>query len=317
MLRRIVPLRLRRAVRSRLVRVTEDAIREPLESLHVTERAHAASVASLAEAVSSLRSDTERMKDELSAQIAIVTNITASHFDRIPELRATLLSMRESEEYRCALSTKEPLVSVRIATYNRGTVLFERTIPSVLAQGYENLEVVIVGDGCDDDTEERARRMRDSRVRFVNMPHRGVYPAEPQHRWMVAGSPAMNLGAALSRGLWLAPLDDDDEFAPDHIEVLLQAALQGELEMAYGKYWAMTPPPWEPHARGTFPPEYGYFGFQTAIYMRALRFFQYETRSWVLNEPGDWNLCRRMREAGVRMGFVDRVVTTVYPTGPR
>ena len=34
----------------------------------------------------------------------------------------------------------------------------------------------------------------------------------------------------------------------------------------------------------------------------------------VLDEPADWNLCRRMIEAGVRIGYVDRVVVTWYPS---
>jgi hypothetical protein len=51
--------------------------------------------------------------------------------------------------------------------------------------------------------------------------------------------------------------------------------------------------------------------------MGALRFFEYDLHSWVINEVADWTMCRRMLESGVRIGWVDQVVTTLYPRGPR
>jgi len=48
--------------------------------------------------------------------------------------------------------------------------------------------------------------------------------------------------------------------------------------------------------------------------MSALRCFEFSTRSWLLDEPADWNLCRRMLETGVRIGHADRVVTIHYPS---
>ncbi|MDO8665381.1 MAG: glycosyltransferase, partial [Gemmatimonadales bacterium] len=65
---------------------------------------------------------------------------------------------------------------MRIATYNRGAVLCERTIPTVLAQTYPHFELLIVGDHCTDDTEERVKALKDPRIRFVNLPERGNYP---------------------------------------------------------------------------------------------------------------------------------------------
>jgi hypothetical protein len=39
-----------------------------------------------------------------------------------------------------------------------------------------------------------------------------------------------------------------------------------------------------------------------------LAFFRYDVDSWRYGEPADWNMWRRMMEAGVRVGFVDRIV---------
>ena len=35
-------------------------------------------------------------------------------------------------------------------------------------------------------------------------------------------------------------------------------------------------------------------------------------RAYLAGEPGDWNLARRMWQAGVRFAFLDRIVTTYY-----
>jgi len=63
---------------------------------------------------------------------------------------------------------------------------------------------------------------------------RPTYPADPERRWMVAGTHAANRGIELALGSWIAPLDDDDEFTPDHVEVLLSVALEYRLEFVYG-----------------------------------------------------------------------------------
>src|SRR5690349_16352207 len=43
---------------------------------------------------------------------------------------------------------EQPLVTVCVATFNRGRLLTERCIPSILGQTYRNLELIVVGDGC-------------------------------------------------------------------------------------------------------------------------------------------------------------------------
>jgi hypothetical protein len=296
----LVPVRLRRALRSRL-----DHLVDPLAD-RLTE---------VSSELSALRNILAQQQAETSEQIAMLRYIVSADYDRVAELRSRLLDVRASVAYRQAFSESEPLVSVRIATYNRSSLLIERALASVFSQTYRNLEVVVVGDGCTDDTADRLRRLNDARVRFVNLPHQGVYPEEPRLRWMVAGAPAMNLAAQLARGSWIAPLDDDDEFTPDHIEVLIDTALSGEFEMVYGNLRAEQGE--KSSEIRSYPPQYGHFGFQGAVYMSALRFFEYDLRSWVLNEVADWTMCRRMLESGVLFGWVDRVVTTIYPRGPR
>jgi cellulose synthase/poly-beta-1,6-N-acetylglucosamine synthase-like glycosyltransferase len=77
---------------------------------------------------------------------------------------------------------KEPLVSVLIPTYNRRKLLTERSLPSVLKQTYQNLEIIIIGDHCTDDTWEKMEEFNDKRIKFYNLPERREYPDDPDGR---------------------------------------------------------------------------------------------------------------------------------------
>jgi glycosyltransferase involved in cell wall biosynthesis len=189
-------------------------------------------------------------------------------------------------------------------------LLCERALPSVLRQTYPHWEVVVVGDACSDDTAGRIAELGEPRIRYHNRPVRGEYPNDPRQRWLVGGIPPMNLAADMARGRWIAPLDDDDEWADDHIEVLLAAARSERAELAYGRLRALLREPPVEAQIGAWPPRLGDFGFQGAIYNAALRSFHYDMACRFLDEPGDWNLARRMWEAGVRFTFVERVVGT-------
>ncbi len=291
-----------------------EALREEVERL-------AATVSQLGETLSELRSITSESHDAVSAEmarldarIAEVRRIAAASLDDIPHLRHQLLAARRTEAYEEAFSHPEPLITVRIPTYVRSTLLVERALPSIARQTYQNFEVIVVGDGCTNDVAERIEDFGDPRVRFVNLPYRYPYPEDREHRWHVAGAPGVNVGTELARGTWLAMLGDDDEFEPNHLECLLEHARSTRSEMVYGDLVVRHPPPEADEIVSCYPPEHGLFNFQGAMFMAALRFYEFSTRSWLLDEPSDWNLCRRMLESGVRIGHVDRAVTVCYPS---
>ena len=251
---------------------------------------------------------------QLGSRISEVRGIAAGTFDDIGYLRHELIAARATAEHERALNDPEPLVTIRIPTYVRSRLLVDRALTSIARQTYQNFEVIVVGDGCTNDTAERIAEFGDPRVRFVNLPFRHPYPEDPEHRWFVAGAPGVNVGTELANGTWLAMLGDDDEFEPHHLERLLETARSTRSEMVYGNLLIRRPPPQEDQILARYPPEKGWFNFQAAIFMSALRCFEFSTTSWLLNEPSDWNLCRRMLEAGVRIGYVDRVVTIHYPS---
>jgi glycosyltransferase involved in cell wall biosynthesis len=252
----------------------------------------------------------EAKLDRLTDAVADLRRLVGATYERIERGPRRLERLRQGELWQRAYSEPEPLVTVRIATWNRSQLLVERALASVLRQTYSRWEAVVVGDACTDDTEQRLAELGDSRIRFHNLPIHGPYPEHEVKRWMIGGVPAMNAGLRRARGSWIAPLDDDDEWEDDHLEVLLAAAREGRAEFAYGR--AQCTLKGEPIDKtvGAWPPSYGEIDLTASLYNAALREFEHDRVAMLLGEGNDWNLVRRMLEAGVRFEFVDRVVST-------
>lgn len=222
--------------------------------------------------------------------------------------------VRRNARHPRADSSAQPLVSVRIATFNRPDLLVERAVRSALHQTYPNVEVVVVGDCAVPETAERIAALGDPRVRYYNLPFRPAYPKEQRAFWSVAGTRAANAATALCRGDWIAPLDDDDEFAPDHVAVLLDACRRNRWDFAYSVFeMEKAPGEWTPV--GHWPIEEGATCHGSVLMRPGVAALRYDIDAWRRNEPGDWNLWRRMRDAGVSMGFVDRVLGKHYLEG--
>ena len=202
-----------------------------------------------------------------------------------------------------------PLVSVIIATWNRGPLLAERTIPTVLNQTWPNWELIVVGDGCTDDTPARMARFTDPRVRFENLAERGVYPTEPHLRRLVQGLPPMVRAESLARGQWIAHLDDDDCFTPDHIEVMMRAAQADErVEYLWGRMdFEVEPAVWRVEGSPTI---WLYDMPHSAVMFRNyLREIPYLMEAWRYELGDDRHRFRRWHLAGARGKFVDQIVT--------
>jgi glycosyltransferase involved in cell wall biosynthesis len=209
---------------------------------------------------------------------------------------------------------ESPLVTIAIPTYNRGKLLIERTLPSIFSQTYKNIEVLIVGDCCPDDTPELLAKAGDARLRFINLTKRTKYPEDPASRWFISGLRPLNEGMELARGKWIAYFDDDDIMTPDHIESLLRFAQGGNYEFVAGLYEE------ERDGRksvvGQRSPDFPEFGGHgTSLYRSYLRCFKYNWHSWrkAYNRPQDIDRQLRMRAAGVRMELLEKVVSHVIP----
>jgi len=242
--------------------------------------------------------------------MARLRELVIRSYEDTPRATVELLRARRRPEYRDAYAPT-PLVTARIGTYEGGETLFERAIASVLRQTYANWEAIVICDGRDEPTAERIAAIGDSRIRCVQRPRNGPYPPEPTARWQVAGAHPFNEGFALARGAWIAPIDQDDEWSDDHLDALVSAAQSSGAEVVYGVANVVVGSHGETYF-GTWPPVLGDFGFQTAIHHAALTAFLYDANAYLIDEPADWHLARRMLESGVRFEFLDRIVTTYY-----
>ena len=106
-------------------------------------------------------------------------------------------------------------------------------------------------------------------------------------------------------------MDDDDEFSEEHLEVLLKYALEHNYEMVYG-ITQMEREPGKWADLGSYPLRRSEICHLSVLYHSKLEFFKYDMNAWRYGEPADWNIWRRMKEAGVRIGFLDKVVGKHY-----
>jgi len=212
-----------------------------------------------------------------------------------------------------------PLISIVVATYNRGQILHDRVIQSALAQTYQNFELIIVGDGCTDNTAEIVAQVNDPRVRFYNLQERGRYPENPIQRWMVAGVPPANKANAEAKGKWIAHSDDDEIFEPDHLEQLLRHAQKHNLEFVYSKVrQEQTPGVWkevgqEPIIRFL---QVNNCGHSTTMWRSYLNLFEYDINAWQYHLPADQHRWNRLVLSKVSIGFLPKI-TTQAPLRPQ
>ncbi|MFP5364210.1 MAG: hypothetical protein ACLGI5_15935, partial [Thermoleophilia bacterium] len=63
-----------------------------------------------------------------------------------------------------------------------------------------------------------------------------------------------------------------------------------------------------PKVVGSAPLAHGRICHGAVLYSDRLAHMRYDTACWLVGEPGDWNMWRRMRELGARVEYLDRVV---------
>lgn len=104
----------------------------------------------------------------------------------------------------------DPMVSIVIPVYN-GANYIREAIDSALMQTYENVEIIVVNDGSDDDgaTEQIALSYND-KIRYFAKKNGGV-------------STALNLAIRNMKGEYFSWLSHDDLYYPDKLKVEMDA----------------------------------------------------------------------------------------------
>lgn len=97
-------------------------------------------------------------------------------------------------------------------THNRAEML-RRALDSALAQTYPDLEVIVVDDGSEDNTQAV---LAEYKQRFDNL----VVLRQEMAKGACA---ARNRALSVATGIFITGMDDDDEILPDHVNTLYQA----------------------------------------------------------------------------------------------
>lgn len=97
-----------------------------------------------------------------------------------------------------------PKVTAIITTFNRALFL-GKAIKSILAQTFENFELLILDNSSTDNTEEIVKGFNDKRITYIKHKPIGI-------------SAARNLGVKEAKGEFVAFLDDDDEWLPNKLQ---------------------------------------------------------------------------------------------------
>ena len=104
----------------------------------------------------------------------------------------------------------KPFFSVVIPTYNRAARL-RLTLDSVIAQTFQEFEVLVMDDGSTDNTRAVVESFNDLRIRYEWADNSGG-PATPRNR-----------GIDASRGDWICFLDADDIWYPEKLTIVAGA----------------------------------------------------------------------------------------------
>jgi hypothetical protein len=209
------------------------------------------------------------------------------------ELYETFLRDRATAKYTEAYDETNPLVSVCVGTYNRSELLVERCLRSLMAQTYKNIEIIVVGDACTDDTEQAVAKLRDSRINFVNLRERGPYPEDPLLRWMVAGTMPVNHALRLASGTFITHLDDDDEHRPERVEKLVRFIQETRADLVFHPFhWQNKQGAWKRNDAREFG--HGQVTTSALFYHAWLKRLPWDVNAYRYREPGDWNRCRKI-----------------------
>lgn len=114
----------------------------------------------------------------------------------------------------------DKLVSLIIPVYNTGKFI-RCCLESVLAQTYNNIEVILVDDGSTDNSLSICQEfaLKDNRINIIHKQNEGV-------------SAARNVGMDAASGSYICFADSDDVLMPDYVEYLVNVLENFQVSVA-------------------------------------------------------------------------------------
>ncbi|WP_022683973.1 glycosyltransferase family 2 protein [Sphingobium bisphenolivorans] len=198
-----------------------------------------------------------------------------------------------------------PFFSVVIPLYNRASIVVD-TIRSVLAQDWQDFEIVVIDDGSRDDPEPVIAAIGDPRVRYIRQDNAG-------------GGAARNRGILASKGCYIAFLDSDDLFLPGKLSIMA-GALAGDdgstvlysrmkVDRGVDRYWI------RPDRGIRENEDVGEYLFcanqfmQTSTMVVPTAMAQQVLFDPALKKGQDLDFCVRLQGAGARFRMIDQPLT--------
>ncbi len=114
-------------------------------------------------------------------------------------------------------------VTIVISTYNRPDVL-SVAIKSVILQTFSNWKILVIGDHCNQETEKAVSSFNDSRIQYINLPHRVGTQSGPN-----------SVGIALAMTEYTAFMNQDDVWLQDHLEHAIETLEKTKSDFFIGK----------------------------------------------------------------------------------
>src|SRR3990172_183294 len=220
------------------------------------------------------------------------------------------------------MTLKYPCVTAIVNTYNRCGLL-PRALDSVLVQAetFNDLEVLVVDDASTDNT---ATVIKEYATKFdaVAIPFIPIGIAEN------SGAQAVpkNQGIIFARGDFIRFLDDDNEWTPGSLKVLVDAAQEGDVwpDIVYGRRTYVADPGFIQPKNPVFigdssfvehdpdrlaaSPTFNYIDTSDALIARGAFWWTYHHTNMFWNEDwrrfGDWELFTRMANLDKLVGAV-------------
>lgn len=119
------------------------------------------------------------------------------------------------------MSLTNPEISVIIPIHNRSNDLL-RSVPSVLIQTERSFELLIIDDASTEDLGSVVRSFNDPRIQLIRNDQKGN-----------AGS-VRNTGIEHAKGKYIAFLDSDDEWMPEHLETRIAQIEKENVDGVFG-----------------------------------------------------------------------------------
>ena len=117
----------------------------------------------------------------------------------------------------------DPNITIVIATHNRPDCL-RVAVESALRQTHTRWRMLVLGDGCDARTPKALKDIVDPRVLYIDLPVRFGEQSGPN-----------SVGMSLAITEWIAFLNHDDLWLPDHLEHALQKLTQTGADFFLGR----------------------------------------------------------------------------------